>query len=145
MKRCGDHVYLRHANKLFLYDSLWTTFRPVQRVVWNTQTRQVEPFFGELCADCLDPYYGFGSADVEDLCTDLTDKHIDNLDTAEELTADQFWKWCHEKMEWVRDRAIALHTCEDSLLAWRSYTTKHKTMRRAPTSFDWRSTKRKIR
>lgn len=145
MKRCGGHVYLRQGNQLFVYDSLWTSFRPVQRVVWNSVTRQVEPFFGSWCADCLDPHYGFGSASMEDHCTDLTDRHIDELDSAEDLDAHSFWVWAHEKLDWVRDRGLSLLPCDDPLAVWKSYAVRHKTLRKAPRSFDWRATKRKTR
>lgn len=145
MKRCGDFVYLRRPDRLYVYDSLWTTFRPVRRVVWNAETRQVEPFFGDLCANCLDPYYGFGDAQTEDICTELTDKYIDDIDSAEELSAEALWKWSHETLVWVRDRGLSLLPCEDPLTMWRSQAVRRKTFRKAPRSFDWRSTKRKTK
>lgn len=145
MKRCGGNVYLRRANQLFVYDSLWTSFRPVRRVVWNPETRQVEAFYGDLCADCLDPHYGFGSSEMEDTCTELTDKYIDDLDSAEEVDPQRFWVWARETMVWVRDRALACLPCDHPDTIWKSYAGKHKTRRRAPTSFDWRATKRRIR
>lgn len=138
-------MYLRHGDQLFVYDSLWTTFRLVRRVVWNPETRQVEAFYGDLCADCLDPHYGFGSAEVEDKCTELTDKHIDELEQAEDMSPDRFWKWTHETMVWIRDRGVACLPCDHDEKVWKSYADKHKTRRRAPTSFDWRATKRLIR
>lgn len=145
MKRCSGNTYLRQGDQLFVYDSLWTSFRPVRRVVWNSETRQVEPFYGDLTADCLDPFYGFGTSEMEDRCIELTDKYIDNLESAEDLDSDTFWKWSHQPMIWVRDRGVCCIPCDDPEKVWKSYATKHKTRRRAPASFDWRATKRRIR
>jgi hypothetical protein len=147
MKRFRDRVYVRDSKGLYVYDSGWETFRPVITVAWNPRTQSCEHCFGTLCSDPLDPHYGFGSPEMVDHCTNLTDEWIDKLESAEEESSlEAFWKWSHTPLTWMFDRPMALPPCVDA--SWdsrKSYPAKQKTLRKAPRSFDFRATKRRIK
>ncbi len=85
---------------------------------------------------------------MKSFCSDLTDTHIDHLDSAEEESSlESFWKWSKAPVVWAMDRPLLLPPCVDATWdAWRSYVGKrHRTLRRAPRTFDFRATKRRIR
>ncbi len=85
---------------------------------------------------------------MKDVCTRVTDQWIDHLETAEEETSlDAFWKWSRAPVVWVYDRPMCLSPCADPTWeTWKSYVgSRHRTLRKAPRSFDFRATKRRIR
>ncbi len=148
MKRFEDRVYVRDQDHLFVYDSSWESFRPTDGVVWNPRTQTAHPWYGTLCADPLDPSYGYGTEDVRDRCIRLTDRLIDSLDTAEEISSvESFWTWSHAPVVWVYDRPLVLPPgVEPTWDLWKSYVgTRRRTLRKAPRTFDFRATKRRIR
>lgn len=148
MKRFQDRVYVRSGGGVYVYDSGWESFRPCGGVVWNPETRRADPWFGSLVSDPLDPHYGYGSAATHDRCTALTDALIDTLDEAEEETSlESFWRWSKVPLVWMYDRPMCLSPCTDPTWeTWKSYVgSRHRTLRRAPRSFDFRATKRRIR
>jgi hypothetical protein len=148
MKRFQDRIYVRTKNHLYVYDSGWESFRPCFGVVWNPVTMSSEPWYGSLTADPLDAEYGYGSSEENDICIALTDALIDKLDSAEEETSlESFWRWSKAPVTWVYDRPLLLAECvEPSWDTWKSYVgSKHRTLRKAPRSFDFRATKRRIR
>lgn len=148
MKRFQDRVYVREGNKVYVYDSGWESFRPCGGVVWNPETRRADPWFGSLVADPLNPHYGYGSTECQDRCTALTDALIDKLEEAEdEPSLEAFWRWSKVGLVWMYDRPMFLSPCaEPSWETWKSYVpSRHRTLRKAPRSFDFRATKRRIR
>ena len=148
MKRFQDRIYSRDTDRIYVYDSGWESFRPCAGVVWNPATRRADPWYGSLVADPLDPHYGYGSSEVRDLCTALTDRVIDHLDSAEEETSlESFWRWSRAPVVWVYDRPMQLAPCSDpSWETWKSYVgSTRRTLRNAPRTFDFRATKRRIR
>ena len=147
MKRFQERIYYKNAeDNLFVYDSRWECFRPLKGVVWNPRTKSLEHFYGSLCADPLDPNYGYGSSEMKDRCVALTDKLIDRFDSVETVEhLDTFWKWTRQPMTWVFDRPLVLHPCADPTFGVRkSFPSKMRTLKKAPRTFDFRATKRTI-
>jgi hypothetical protein len=102
-------VYGKLKNRLFQWDSNWESFRPIEKIVWNgKELKSLFPFF-----DMFDPYYGFGSSDMKQLCDRLTE--ITNLETAVEQLP-----WIEG--EWFKDRNVPFESCvaktQDS---WKKY------------------------
>lgn len=147
MKRFQNQVYVRVPEGLFVYDSGWESFRPTSGIVWNPTARYAEPWYGSLVSDPLDPNYGFGSSSMKVFCSDLTDKYIDQLESAEDVSLETFWQWSKAPVVWAFDRPMVFPPCvSPSWDAWKSYIGKrHRTLRRAPRTFDFRATKRRIR
>lgn len=148
MKRFQDRVYLRMPEGLFQYDSGWESFRPVRSIVWNPATCRADPEYGIVASDPLGTFYGYGSLETKLFCTELTDRYIDVLDTAEEESSlDSFWKWSKAPVVWTFDRPMLFPSCVDPTWEhWKSFVgRRHRTLRRAPRTFDFRATKRRIK
>lgn len=148
MKRFQDRIYVRTPEGLFHYDSGWESFRPVKSVVWNPVTHRAEPEYGSVVSDPLDTFYGYGSLETKLFCTELTDRYIETLDAAEdEPSLESFWKWSKAPVVWAFDRPMTFPSCVDaSWETWKSFVKiRHRTLRRAPRTFDFRATKRRIR
>lgn len=147
IRKFADNIFLRDNNSIYIYSSAWDSFRPLKSVVWNPSKRNAEVLYGDLTIDPLDPYYGYGSEKEKDRCTFLTDKWIDHFDSAETIeNIEEFWKWSHSPMTWMFDRPLAIGPCtEPSFQTWKSYPKKQRTLRKAPRTFDFRATKRRIR
>lgn len=147
IRKFSDSIILRDTEKLYIYSSAWDSFRPFKSIGWNPSKKIVEINYGDLAIDPLDPYYGYGSESEKERCSILTDKWIDHFDSAETIdNIEEFWKWSHSSMSWMYDRPLCLGPCvEASFQTWKSYPKKQRTLRKAPRTFDFRATKRRIR
>ncbi len=114
MLKFQDRVYGKCPQGILVWEPSWDTFRPTEKVVWNPTTKQIEPFFGQYCAELFDIHYGYG--DMRDMCVQFTDEHIADIDTAPEcLDPTQFWVWTGQPLEWFYDRPIVKHPCTQAL------------------------------
>ena len=104
-----DRIYAKDQRRLFVWESAWDSFRPCEQIVWNPVTRQVEPFFGQYCSELFDVAYGFSGTKTQ--CIELTDRVIDTLGEARELSDTEFWAWTEQITEWFFDRPIVIHPC----------------------------------
>jgi hypothetical protein len=115
-------IYGKLKEHLFLWDSAWETFRPIDEIVWDGSKFVSVPKY----TDIFDPNYGFGSADMKELCRRLTE--ITNLETVVETIP-----WTAG--EWFKDRLVPFHPClPKTVEGWKRYI-KHtgdsqKTLRR---------------
>jgi hypothetical protein len=107
--RFQDRIYAKTPRGILIWDSAWNNFRPLEKIVWNPQSKQVEPFFGSYCSEIFDVNYGYDSK--LEYCVDFTDKYVDKTDDARLLAVDDFWRWTDQPLEWLQDRAVVLHPC----------------------------------
>lgn len=129
-----DRIYAKDQRRLLVWDSAWDSFRPCEQIVWNPVTRQVEPFFGQYCSEIFDSEYGYG--DTRDACAEFTDKVLDQLASAHDVSPDEFWAWTEQVTEWFFDRSIVIHPCEKGKPSRSQYLSimnlRAKTARRIP-------------
>jgi len=104
-----DRIYAKDQRRLLVWDSAWDSFRPCEQIVWNPATRQVEPFFGQYCSELFDIAYGFRGTKTQ--CIEFTDKVIDTLGDAREVSDSEFWRWTEQNTEWFFDRPVVIHPC----------------------------------
>jgi hypothetical protein len=95
-----DNIYGRLSGKLFLWEPTWDSFRPFTRLAWDgVRLTHVCPF----TEDIWNPYYGYGSAEMKQLCRRLME--TTELSHAKEMSSiEQFWVWCKTPTEWWFDR-----------------------------------------
>ena len=125
-------IYGQRDGQLFVLESDWDTFRPIERVGWNgTSMVTVDP---PGTRDIFSPHFGFGSAEMRRTCDALL--RTTDLETRKVLTDPlEFWAWCGHLGEstWVRDRHILLTpSCVGP--GWKAYLvhaqSKPRTLRR---------------
>jgi hypothetical protein len=66
--KCG-HLYCKLETQLFVWDTLWETWRPISAVGWNG--REITFDDREYKQDIFDSAYGFGSQEMKSLCEKL--------------------------------------------------------------------------
>ena len=108
--RFQDEIYAKIEDRLLVWDTAWQSFRPVESIVWNPETRRVEPFYGEYCMEIFDSEYGYGSQELREFCEEFTDA-VDIATATEFVSADSFWRWTNQPLTWIRDRGVTLHPC----------------------------------
>jgi len=106
MEVCEFHekVYGKFKNQLFVFEFSWDNVRPIVCVAWNgSKFIIVDKFKSNL----FDPYYGFGSSEMKQLCNKLFDET--EFEPRQVFTnPTDFWKWCGTKTVWFRDRECLL-------------------------------------
>jgi hypothetical protein len=109
LRKYKEVIYGKLQNHLFIWDSSWETFRPIDSVKWTGNT--LKPIYTHM--DMFDPYYGFGSEEMKKLCNRLTE--ITELDSAIEGLP-----WLSG--EWFVDREVAFHPCSEKTKdSWKHY------------------------
>lgn len=100
----GDRIYGKANGQLFVFESMWDSFRPIERVGWNGQKYViVDTKYKE---DIFDNNYGYGSLEMKALCRKYSQQTELN-DATEIKDPIEFWKWCGEKeVKWWKDRPI---------------------------------------
>lgn len=128
-----SRIYGKYQKKLFVFESGWDTFRPIERVGWNGS--QYEIVDGEFKKDLFSKWYGFESAEQKLECQRLLNET--ELANAKEVVEPvDFWKWCSEtQVKWWKDRPVVFtSSCVSRDSAdWKKYlhylNTKAKTLR----------------
>lgn len=105
MELCIFHekIYGKYKNQLFVFESTWDSFRPIEKVGWDGEQYSILDTLYKT--DLFDDNYGYGSIAMKTLCKTMTDET--ELGDAKEITDPlTFWKWCGEKeAKWWYDRA----------------------------------------
>lgn len=125
-----EHKYAKIQNLIFIYDGVWGSLRPFEKVGWNGKQFVLED--SEFKKDIFSPVYGYGSAEMKLLCKKLTDEFDVQIENTINDPVD-FWKWCGTPTTWFKDRpAVFANKCTN--LDWQSYIkylgSKHRTLRR---------------
>jgi hypothetical protein len=122
-----EELYCKLEFQLFVWDSGWETWRPITKIGWNGSKITYDD--RKYKKDIFDPWYGFGSSDMKDLCKKLTDfidrqKYTENIESLFEG-------------EFLYDRKIGfLDSCSDikTKQSWQKYlkymNQKSKTLRK---------------
>lgn len=87
-------IYGKIKTQLFVWESEWDSFRPVEKIAWDGS--KIVVVDQRYKKDLFDPFYGFGSAEMKKACKKLTD--VTELGIAESSTM----PWM--TTEWWRDR-----------------------------------------
>lgn len=123
-----EELYCKLEFQLFLWDSAWELWRPITKVGWSGSKITYDDT--KYKKDIFDPWYGFGSSEMKDLCKKLTDfinrtKYSENIESL------------FEYPEFLYDRKIGfLDSCSDikTKHSWQKYLkylgTKNKTLRK---------------
>jgi len=98
-------IYAKTPKGLLVYDA--ESFRPAEKIVWNSVTRNVEPVYGAFCHELFDVNYGYGTSDMKNYCEKL--ELPDEVPTLE--NPDDFWRWTEQPLGWLKDRPIVPHPC----------------------------------
>jgi hypothetical protein len=128
-----DNTYGKKDKQLFVFETMWDSFRPIKKVAWNGEFYSIVD--DEYKKDLFDDNYGYGSLNMKALCRDLTQNT--ELSEAKEITDPlTFWKWCGEtEAKWWFDRAcLFTNSCVPKDQShWKSYIkylqVKPKTLR----------------
>jgi hypothetical protein len=136
MELCNfhDRIYGKKNGQLFVFETTWDSFRPIEKVGWNGESYFI--LDSKYKPDLFDDYYGYGSLVMKALCRDLS--QTIELDDAKEITDPVlFWKWCGETgAKWWYDRACVFsdECVSKDQSNWKKYIkylqTKPKTLRR---------------
>ena len=121
LRKFKDNIYGKLGNQLFLWDSTWELFRPIDTIAWDGYKIVTTDSFRN---DIFDPYYGFGSVEMKEKCIELSE----NID----LEAPEILPWIDS--EWWRDRKCTFTECapkdSSSWIRYIKYTnSKAKTLR----------------
>jgi hypothetical protein len=128
-------LYGKLETQLFIWEAEWDSFRPLERIGWNG--KEIIGVDTKYKQDIFDPYYGYGSPEMKQLCRRLTD--ITELNVPESGNI----PWL--KGEFWRDRncSFAFECSPKSVQSWKKYigymNSRAKTLRRHNHS---RATKR---
>ena len=117
-----DKVFLEYKSFWFVWESAWEGFRPIQGVVWDGQTFQVQDDM--YCIDPTDSLYGYGSEQMKTLCSLLSEQKGEPT----KVSTLPFGT------EWFRDRFVAVSPCapRDTSSWKRMVQNKPRTCRKAP-------------
>lgn len=134
LREFHGRIYGKYNGQLFVFQSTWDSFRPIERVAWNGENYEI--LDKKYTEDVFDPNYGYGSLEMKALCRKLIQET--ELDDAKLITDSlDFWKWSGEKeAKWWKDRAcVFADPCVSrDNPAWRKYlhylNVKAKTLRR---------------
>lgn len=129
-----DRIYGKQKNQLFVFESTWDSFRPIEKVGWDGESYTI--IDTQYSSDLFNEYYGYGSLGMKALCRELS--QTVELNDAKEITEPSvFWKWCGEtEAKWWYDRAcVFTNSCVGrDQTHWKRYIkylqTKPKTLRR---------------
>ena len=129
-------LYGKLENQLFVWEAAWDSFRPIESIGWNG--KEMIGVDTKYKQDIFDPYYGYGSPEMKQLCRRLTD--ITELNAPESPIL-----WL--KGEFWRDRncSFAFECSSRSIQSWKKYigymNSRAKTLRKVPGN---RITRRKL-
>ena len=118
-----DKTFLEYKNYWFIWEPAWEAFRPIQSVVWDGTTFQIEDDL--YCADPTSSVYGYGSPQMAQLCELLKDKYDEKAVKVSTLPIGT---------EWFRDRFATLSPCAPhDVKSWKHMVQNHgRTCRKAP-------------
>lgn len=119
-----DKTFLQYKKFWFLWEPAWDSFRPIDGIVWNGSSYAIED--NSYCKDPLDEHYGYGSAQMKQVCEVLHEKYtpeakrVSGLDTG--------------NSEWFYDRFVGItaHAPRDRQSWKRMIQGKHRTCKNPP-------------
>ena len=128
-------LYGKLGTQLFIWESSWDSFRPIESIGWNG--KEIVAVDKKYKQDIFDPWYGYGSAEMKQLCRRLTD--VTELNVPESGIV--------LKGEWWKDRlcSFAFQCSPKDTNSWKRYiqytNSRAKTLRASPR---FRATRRTL-
>jgi hypothetical protein len=121
--RFHDRAYLHVASRWFVWEPAWSLFRPVDALAWDGTKFVLDD--AAYCADITDRQYGFGSEEMYQLCSKLSEAWADKVPdapVAKVLTIG--------KAEWFFDRPMSLTPCAPRTKeSWRATGLQRRSLR----------------
>ena len=123
----GDHLFLDYQTHWFLWEPAWDSFRPVTSVYWDGVSFVIDD--RAFCRDPTDEFYGYGSAEMKEICDTLneleTPEHVETLATP-----------AIGPLTWFRDRFVSVCPCTPmDVRSWKQmHRGRYRTCRKAPKS-----------
>lgn len=117
-------ILLDYKSNWFLWEPAWRGFRPITAIAWDGTA-----FFLDdraYCADPSDPLYGYGSEQMKQICTLLSQKYETQLGTAKQMKTPAVGR-----VEWFHDRFVSFTPCASKdMLSWKRMSKgRHGTLR----------------
>jgi len=117
----NDQLILEHKGWWFIWETAWDCFRPIDNVQWDGDRFVYDD--KDYCADPSDPFYGYGSQVMKDLCDLLAESR---QDVPEEVDCLRIGS-----PEWFFDRPMSLTACASrDMGSWKRMSKGiHRTLR----------------
>ena len=117
----NDQLILEHMGWWFLWETAWDSFRPIDDVQWTGERFVYDD--RAYCSTPTDSLYGYGSADMKDLCEMLAYRRHETPEPVDCLRIGS--------REWFMDRPLSLTPCAPrDRASWkRMAKTIHRTCR----------------
>jgi hypothetical protein len=136
-----DRIYKKHEGQLYVFESVWDSFRPIEKVAWNGE--QFEIVDSKYKTNLFAENYGYGS--LKQVSRTMT-QETELGDAVEMKDPVAFWRWCGETdVKWWKDRPVVFASKCVSRDGWKTYLnyieSRAKTLRRP---FKGRTTRRLV-
>lgn len=126
-------IYGMYRSQLFVLETDWDSFRPIQGVAWNGRAFSILEH--PATRDIFSPQFGFGTETTRKTCDQLLRQT--ELETRRLIkNPEEFWAWCGvlHTSTWWRDRRVFLTPSCSEARDWKSYLAhlgaRPKTLRR---------------
>lgn len=120
-------TFLDYKSNWFVWEPAWRGFRPITSFSWTGTDFYLDD--RTYCSDPSDELYGYGTSQMKQICTLLTQKYEPMLASAQSIKSPAVGK-----TEWFHDRFVSLTPCcPKDLPSWKRLVKgRHNTLRRAP-------------
>lgn len=113
MFRFGGHIFKKVDTQWFVWEPHWDSFRPIDGFGWNGTTYEVMD--NTYTTDPFSETFGYGTVELQKLSQEITDRHIDEIESTPEVSFALVGT-----PTWVRDRWVVLAK-EDAASTWRKH------------------------
>jgi hypothetical protein len=138
-----NRIYGKYDKQLYVFEPLWDSFRPIERVGWNG--KQFSIVDSKYKQDIFSRTYGFEGLEQKNLCKKLLDE-TELEHSVEIIDPVTFWKWCGEtEAKLFKDRpCVFANSCVEK--DWKKYLKYLEVKPRTLRTFNLgRTTKRLLR
>lgn len=138
-----NRIYGKYEKQLYVFEPLWDSFRPIERVGWNG--KQFSIVDSKYKQDIFSRTYGFEGLEQKNLCKRLLDE-TELEHSVEIIDPVSFWKWCGEtEAKLFKDRpCVFANSCVEK--DWKKYLKYLEVKPRTLRTFNLgRTTKRLLR
>ena len=138
-----NRIYGKYEKQLYVFEPLWDSFRPIERVGWNG--KQFSIVDSKYKQDIFSRTYGFEGLEQKNLCKKLLDE-TELEHSVEIIDPVTFWKWCGEtEAKLFKDRpCVFANSCVEK--DWKKYLKYLEVKPRTLRTFNLgRTTKRLLR
>ena len=111
MFRFKERVFLK-KDAWFVWEPSWDMFRPISAFAWNGKAYVIDD--SPYTKDPFSDLFGFGTADMKDMCSKLSDEHLEDVEKAPIVR-----EACIGTPIWVRDRFVVMYP--ECIETWRTH------------------------